>query len=175
MMFTQDCHIDTQSKKKQRAFNCTVKELPSYYDRKRSEPALLASSSSDMSTSTQEGQTSSDTDLIWVFTRQINSDDQIIPGLSGWVSATGHLPKCLTIIGYYRMINAPQECMRCSQEGSADAGQEYTINTFALGVFMKVYPMIWSESKKYIPHHSNWDIPLLWIVRERCWQNILYR
>ena len=120
---TQDCHIDTQPKKKQRAFKSTVQELSSYYERKRSEPALLASSSSDMTTSIHEDQTSSDTNLIWVFTRRINSDEHIKPGLSGWVSATGHLPKCLTIIGYYPMINATitdlktiQECLRCSQE-----------------------------------------------------------
>ena len=60
----QDCHIDTQPKKKQRAFKSPVQELPSYYERKRSEPALLASSSSNMTTSIHEDQTSSDTDLI---------------------------------------------------------------------------------------------------------------
>ena len=114
---TQDCHIDTQPKKKQRAFKSTVQQLPSYYERKRSDPALLASSSSDMTTSIHEDQTSSDTDLIWVFTRRINSDMQIIPGLSGWVSATGHLPKCLTIIGIdHPMINAPITDLKTFQE-----------------------------------------------------------
>ena len=156
---TQDCHIDTQPKKKQRAFNSTVQELPSYYEWKRSEPALLASSSSDISTSIHEDHISSDTDLISVFTRRINSVEQIIPGLSGWVSGTGHLSKCLTIIGYYPMINAPitdvktiQECLRCSQEGSTEARQEYTISTFDLGVCMKAHPMIWSEPEKYKSH-----------------------
>ena len=63
------------------------------------------------------------------------------------------------IIGYYPMINAPtsdlktiQECLRCSQEGSTEAGQEYTISTFDLGVCMKAYPMIWSEPEKYKSH-----------------------
>ena len=51
---TQDCHIDTQPQKKQRAFKSTVQELPFYYEWKRSEPALLASSSSDMTTSIHE-------------------------------------------------------------------------------------------------------------------------
>ena len=127
---TQDCHIYTQPKKKQRAFNSTVQELPSYYEWKRSEPALLASYSSDMTTSIHEDQTSSDTDLIWVFTRRINSDEQIIPGLSGWVSGSVQLSKCLTIVGYFPMINAPitylktiQQCLRCSQEGSTETGQ----------------------------------------------------
>ena len=57
------------------------------------------------------------------------------------------------------MINAPitdlktiQECLRCSQEGSTEAGQEYTISTFNLGVCMKAYPMIWSEPEKYKSH-----------------------
>ena len=81
-----------------------------------------------MTTSIHEDQTSSDTDLIWVFTRRINSDEQIIPGLSGRVSVTSHLPKCRMLIGYCHMINAPitdfktiQEYLRCSQEGSTDA------------------------------------------------------
>ena len=42
--------------------------------------------------------------------------------------------------------------MRCSQEGSADAGQEYTISTFDLGVCMKAYHTIWSEPEKYKSH-----------------------
>ena len=48
------------------------------------------------------------------------------------------------------MINAPitdlatiQECLRCSQAASSEAGQEYTICTFDLGVCMKAYPL-WS-------------------------------
>ena len=109
-----------------------------------------------MTTYIHKDQTSSDTDLIWVFTRRINSDEQIIPDLSGWVSATGHLPKYLTIIDYYPMINAPitdvkiiQECLRCSQEGSTEAGQEYTISIFDLGVCMIAYPMTCSEPEKY--------------------------
>ena len=85
---TQYCHIDTQPKKKQRAIKSPVQESPSYYERKRSEPTLLASSSSDMTTSIHEDQTSSDIDLIWVFTRQINSDEQIIPGLFSYRSSS---------------------------------------------------------------------------------------
>ena len=112
--------------------NARTQQLPSYHERKRSVPALLASSSSDMTTAIHEDQTSSDT------------DEQIIPGLSVWVLAKAHLPKFLTIIGYYPMINAPitdlktiQECMRCNQEGSTEAGQEHTISTFDLGVCVK--------------------------------------
>ena len=57
------------------------------------------------------------------------------------------------------MINVPktdlktiQDYLRCSQEGSTEAGQEYTISTFDLGECMKAYPMIWSEPEKYKSH-----------------------
>ena len=55
---TQGCHVDIHLKKKQRELKSTVQELSSYYGRKRYEQALLASSSSDMTTYIYEAQTS---------------------------------------------------------------------------------------------------------------------
>ena len=84
--------------KKQRDLKSTVQELSSYYGRKQYEQALLASSSSDMTTSIYEVQTSSDTNLIWVFNYRISSYDHIIPDLSSRVLAIGHHSKCRTTI-----------------------------------------------------------------------------
>ena len=152
---TQDSNPNTEHRK-QRSFRRPATELPTYYKRKRSEPTNLVSSWSNNSTTYSQSKLS-DTDLIWVFACEINSMDQHIPGLSGWVSVTGQSPKCLTTIGYYPMINAPitdlatiQECLRCSQAASSEAGQEYTISTFNLGVCMKAY--VWNEPEKYQKH-----------------------
>lgn len=92
---TQNPCLDPKPNKKKRTCNRPVQELPSYYEQKRLGPAVLPSSTSDRITYIYEEQTSSQADLIWAFTRRMNSEDQIIPGLAGWVSATGHHPKCL--------------------------------------------------------------------------------
>lgn len=85
---TWESNPNTQSTKKKRSFKSPIQELPSYFKQKRSEPANLASSSSNNS-STYSNSKSSYTDLIWVIACKINSRDQHIPVLSGWVSVTG--------------------------------------------------------------------------------------
>ncbi|CAJ1061365.1 hypothetical protein XNOV1_A011600 [Xyrichtys novacula] len=106
----------TRPTTKQRSFKRPAQDLPTYYKRKRSEPVLAASNSNTAATCSNS---KSDSDLVWVIARKVNSVDQHIPGLSGWLSITGCSPKCLTTIGYYPMINAPitelstiQECLR---------------------------------------------------------------
>lgn len=85
---TQDSNPNTQPTTKQRSFRSPATELPTYYKRKRSEPTNLVSSRSNNLTTYSQPKLS-DTDLIWVFAREINSMDQHIPGLPGWVSVTG--------------------------------------------------------------------------------------
>ena len=88
---------DIQPKKKQRSFKSPVQELAPCYHFKRSD------------------QKEADSDLIWVIARQVNSEDQVIPGISGWVSVTGQAPKCTITIGYHPMVNAPIADLRTIQ------------------------------------------------------------
>ena len=149
-------NIATQTRKKIRSFKSPAKNLPTYYkQQKRSEPTNIISDDSFTATIYKP----KFSDLLWVIARIINCKDQNLSGLSGWVSQTGGMPKCLTSIGYYPMINSPitelatiQECLRCSQAASAEAGQEYTICTMDLGVCMKAYPLVWAEPAKYHKH-----------------------
>ena len=57
------------------------------------------------------------------------------------------------------MINHPiidfeivQECQRYSEEVAKGLKQRYVITTLDLGVCMKEFPLVWSNSKKYKNH-----------------------
>lgn len=149
---------DTQPKEKLRSFKSSAQELATYHQRKRPEPTLLKPSSCGENCMIKALDLQ-DSDLIWIIARELHSEDQVIPALSGWVNGTGHTPKCTTTIGYYPMINAGitdlksiQECLRCSQDASSEARQDYTITTFDLGVCMEAFLLIWNEPEKY-KHH----------------------
>jgi hypothetical protein len=62
-------------------------------------------------------------------------------------------------IDYFMLINQPiteyaivQELLRCSEAATAAVGQQYVLNTFDLGVFMKALPLIWKFPENYTNH-----------------------
>ena len=96
---------------------------------------------------------------IYYMLREINSSNQLIPGLSGFLTCIGKKPKNLTRIDYYPVIQKPitdyntvQEVLRYSQEASEKVGQSIVITTFDLGVCMKAYPLVWNNPVKYKNH-----------------------
>ncbi len=88
--------------------------------------------------------------MIWILTRISRTGEQELPGLSGFVSVTGYMPKKLTTIGYFPVINNPitehtniQECLRLSEKATTEVGgQKYVITTFDFRVCMKAFPMV---------------------------------
>ena len=84
---------------------------------------------------------------------------QHIPGRAGFISETGQVPKRLTTIGYYPIINhlttdysTVQECLRVSKNASREVGQKYAVTTFDLGLCMKAYHIIWKSPDFYDDH-----------------------
>lgn len=99
-------------------------------------------------------------DLLWVMARYLSSYlGQELPGLARFWSVLGDEPPRLTIIDYYPVINQPitdykavQECLRYSEQGAREVGQKYVVTPFDLGVYMKAYPIIWNQPKKFEDH-----------------------
>ena len=95
--------------------------------------------------------------FLWVICRVISgTSDQSVPAFSGFISSTGVIPKSLTTIIYYPMINEPiteykvvRELLARSQQSTRLVGQKYTIITFDLGVVMKAMPIIWDKPDVY--------------------------
>ena len=88
----------------------------------------------------------------WCIFCVCNADCQVVPGWAGFISETGTVPSCLTMIDYYPVINHPitdyatvKECLRVSRVASQEVGQRYAFTTFDLGVCMKAYPIIWKS------------------------------
>ena len=84
---------------------------------------------------------------------------QEVPGLGGFISATGVVPAKKSTIEYYPSINQPitqyetvQELLQRSEEATKEVGQKYIINTFDLGVCMKALPLVWKYPAKYQDH-----------------------
>ena len=84
---------------------------------------------------------------------------QELPGLGGFISATGVIPAKKSTIDYYMPINQPitqyetvQELLRRSEEATQEVGQQYTINTFDLGVCMKALPLVWKYPGRFKDH-----------------------
>lgn len=82
-----------------------------------------------------------------------------MPGYSAFISITGTIPKSLTSIDYYPVINHPiadyrpvHECLRYAEEASREVGQSYVVTTFDFGVCMKAYPLVWTNPQKYKNH-----------------------
>ena len=74
----------------------------------------------------------------WIVAHEMQ-EEQGIPRLSGFVSMTGYMPKQLTTIGYYAMINSPitdpvtiQECLGQCEVATNEVGQAY-FNNIRLG------------------------------------------
>uniref|UniRef100_A0A0L8FVT9 Uncharacterized protein n=1 Tax=Octopus bimaculoides TaxID=37653 RepID=A0A0L8FVT9_OCTBM len=83
---------------------------------------------------------------------------QRVPGWGGYVSLTGDVPVQLTTIEYFSIIPHPitdtkiiQECLKYSQEASRDIGQHFVV-TFDLGLCMKAFPLVWSNTRRYEDH-----------------------
>ena len=82
---------------------------------------------------------------------------QYIPGRAGFISETDQVPKRLTTIDYYPIINhlttdysTVQECLRVSSKSaSRQFGQQYAVTIFRLGLCMKAYPIIWKSPHFY--------------------------
>ena len=84
---------------------------------------------------------------------------QTVPSLGGFVSATGTAPKRKSTIDYYTPIDQPitqydtvQELLLRSEDATNEVGQQYTINTFDLGVCMKALPLVWKYTEKFKDH-----------------------
>lgn len=92
--------------------------------------------------------------------RSISSNAvQEVPCFGGFISATGEVPVQKTKIDYYQPIHQPiteyetvYELLKRSEEATVTVGQEYTINTFDLGVCMKALPLIWKYPKEFEKH-----------------------
>ena len=83
----------------------------------------------------------------------------MIPGIGGFISLTGAVPKQKTTIDYYDPIHFPitnyetvEELLKRSEEATKAVGQTYVINTFDLGVCMKALPLVWKNPEKYKSH-----------------------
>ena len=82
-----------------------------------------------------------------------------VPSCSGFISRTGDTPQRLTTIDYFPVIPHPiteyatvQETLKYAEEATEEVNQKYVITTYDLGVCMKAFPIIWSESRKYKTH-----------------------
>ena len=97
--------------------------------------------------------------MLWFLSRVLYQNQQIVPGILGFISQTGQIPQKLTAIEYYPVIPKPitdystvQECLRYSEEATREVGQQYVITTFDLGVCMKAFPLVWNYPEKYSKH-----------------------
>lgn len=97
--------------------------------------------------------------FLWIIIRLRHQAQQCVGGWGSFIFSTGTPPKRLTTIDYYPVINQPiteyrtvQECLRYAEEATAEVGQEYTITTFDLGVWMKALPLVWNHPDKYRKH-----------------------
>ena len=91
---------------------------------------------------------------IWKLHSSIVSQHK--PGWEGFISETGQVPKRLSTIHYYPIMNYPttnyytvQECLRVSKNASRVVGPKYTVTTFDLGLCTIPYPIIWKSSYFY--------------------------
>lgn len=83
---------------------------------------------------------------IWLFSRYVGGAGiQTVPGLGGFISATGETPLRRSTIEYYTPIHQPitdnavvRELLKRSEEATIEVGQKFVINTFDLGVCMYV-------------------------------------
>lgn len=98
---------------------------------------------------------------VWQLARIVGScgEKQFVPGLGGFISATGTAPKQKSTIEYFTPINQPfteysviKELLKRSEDATREVGQEYVLNTFDLGGCMKALPLIWKFPAGYEKH-----------------------
>ena len=107
---------------------------------------------------------------IWFLARVVGSSGQrqLVPGVGGFVSATGTKPVRKSTIDYFTHINQPfsdysvvKELLKQSEEATNAVGQENVLNTFVLCECMKALPIMWKypeENKQEVvtpgPFHT---------------------
>ena len=84
---------------------------------------------------------------------------QHIPGWAGFTSETDQVPKRLTTLDYYLIINhlktdysTVKKCLRVFKNAWREVGQKYAVTTFDLCWCMKAYPIIWKSPDFYDDH-----------------------
>ena len=80
-----------------------------------------------------------------------------MPGIGGFISLIGSLQQKKTMTDYYEAVHFSvtqyeEELLKRSEEATKTFGQEYVINTFELGVCMKVVPLVWKYPDQYSKH-----------------------
>ena len=82
-----------------------------------------------------------------------------MPGIGEFISLIGFLPQKKTVIDYYEPVHFPvtqyqtvEELLKCSEEATKTAGEEYGINIFDLSVCMKALPLAWKYPDQYSKH-----------------------
>ena len=110
---------------------------------------------------------------IWLFSRYIGSNGkQPVPGLGGFISATGIPPPRKSTVDYFIPIHQPitdnavvHELLKRSEEATAEVGQKWVLNTFDLGVCMKALPIIWRYPEEFTgPGPNSMKRPLRWLA-----------
>lgn len=102
---------------------------------------------------------------VWAICRMVGSDGrQPVPAFGGFTSATGNAPLQKSTIDYFTPIHQPitdystvQKLLRTSEVATAEVrgeegGQQYVVNTFDLGVCMKVLPLLLKYPERYKSH-----------------------
>ena len=97
---------------------------------------------------------------VWLFCRYIGSSGmQPVPGLGGFISATGTPPPRKSTVDYFIPIHQPitdnavvRELLKRSEVATAQVGQKWVLNTFDLGVCMKALPIIWRWPDEFTNH-----------------------
>lgn len=97
---------------------------------------------------------------LWLIARYVGSGGiQVVPGLGGFISATGEFPHRKSTLDYFTPIHQPitdnsvvRELLKRSEEATTEVGQKWVINTFDLGVCMKALPIIWRWPEEFANH-----------------------
>ena len=97
---------------------------------------------------------------IWLFKRYIGSSGlQPVPGLGGFISATGNPPARKSTVDYFTPIHQPitdncvvYELLKRSEEATVEVDQKWVLNTFDLGVCMKALPITWCWPDEFTKH-----------------------
>lgn len=98
---------------------------------------------------------------LWMLARAVGSsgETQLVPGIGGFISATGKAPPRKSTIEYFTPIDQPfteysviEELLKRSEKATKEVGQKYTLLTFDLGGVMKAMPLIWQNPDRYKYH-----------------------
>lgn len=135
------------------------KELPPCFVKGKKEPNLVVDTVNVKLPSSVE--LSKQADFAWAIARQHMSNEQSVPGWTGWVSLTGKSEENAdchrkSTVDYMVPIHKPitenatvQQVLRLCQQATKDVNQEVTIITFDLAVVMKAYSIIWQNPEEF--------------------------